>query len=74
MRRTTWFDSQPDRKRGCSSGSNAIFCIECNAPFANLIVGVLTGPLYDLGYLKGLISSGTSLVFFGYLLAGEVNG
>ncbi|KAK3368344.1 MFS transporter, MCP family, solute carrier family 16, member 10 [Podospora didyma] len=34
--------------------------------------GVLSGPLYDMGYLRGLIGTGAGLIFMGLLVAGEV--
>ncbi|KAI5462806.1 major facilitator superfamily domain-containing protein [Mariannaea sp. PMI_226] len=40
--------------------------------FLLIVVGVLSGPLYDLGYLRGLIGVGASLIFMGLLIAGEV--
>lgn len=41
--------------------------------FLLLVIGVLSGPLYDLGYLRGLMFAGTGFIFLGFLLAGEVN-
>ena len=40
--------------------------------FLLIVVGVLSGPLYDLGYLRGLIGAGTFLIILGLLIAGEV--
>lgn len=40
--------------------------------FLLIVVGVLSGPLYDLGYLRGLIGVGAALIFMGLLIAGEV--
>jgi MFS family permease len=40
--------------------------------FLLIVVGVLSGPLYDQGHLRGLIGVGTALICLGLLIAGEV--
>ncbi|KAI9760174.1 MAG: hypothetical protein M1840_002591 [Geoglossum simile] len=37
--------------------------------FIMIVIGVITGPLYDLGYLRALIFTGTFLTFFGLMMA-----
>lgn len=36
--------------------------------FLLLVIGVFTGPLYDAGYLRALIITGSSLIVFGFMM------
>lgn len=36
--------------------------------FILLLVGIITGPIYDLGYFRALIMSGTFLLVFGMMM------
>ncbi|KAK3937540.1 hypothetical protein QBC46DRAFT_267284, partial [Diplogelasinospora grovesii] len=40
--------------------------------FLLIVVNTFTGPLFDLGYMRGLLSIRTALIFLGFLIASEV--
>ena len=42
--------------------------------FLLIVVGVLSGPLYDMGYLRALIGGGTCLLVLGLLLTSAATG
>lgn len=51
-----------------SSTPSAISWIGTIQGFLLIVVGVITGPLYDLGYLHALIGFGSVLVVFGLMM------
>ncbi|KAB5514939.1 MFS monocarboxylate transporter-like protein [Coniochaeta sp. 2T2.1] len=40
--------------------------------FLLIVIGTFTGPLFDLGHMRGLLGTGTVLIFLGFLVASEV--
>ena len=52
-----------------SSSPSTISWIGTIQGFLLIFVGVITGPLYDLGYLRTLIWAGTFLMVFGIMMA-----
>ena len=52
-----------------TSTTSAISWIGTIQGFLLIVVGVITGPLYDLGYLRALIGVGTTLLVLGIMTA-----
>lgn len=51
-----------------STSPSSISWIGTVQGFLLIVIGVITGPLYDLGYLRTLICVGTTLVVFGMMM------
>ena len=51
-----------------NSSPSAISWIGSLQVFLLRFVGVITGPLYDIGYFRALIATGTFLVVFGTMM------
>ncbi|KAF4624137.1 hypothetical protein G7Y89_g14036 [Cudoniella acicularis] len=52
-----------------SSSPSAISWIGTIQGFLMIVIGVFTGPLYDMGYLRTLMYTGTFLIVFGLMMA-----
>lgn len=65
----TYYESNPDWSETASN----ISWIGSIQAFLLLMIGVVTGPIYDKGYFKALIIAGTFLIVLGYMMTSLTN-